>query len=403
MAIGLIGKDFNVNNKIPGWETNSIGYHSDDGNIFVSKTQGDPYGPTFNSGDFVGCCVDFINKIVFFTKNGEILKNVIFEVNYELFPAVGMRKNNQSIVANFGCRNFVFDFKKYYNKIFDELIEEILKTNLDIIKSSKFNNSISSNHQIILDYLIYNGHQDTLNEIINNEDKPYAYPFFDNFQNIKLRKEIFRLIKQKNLSTCLEIVKNNFPNCEFILCFLEILIKIENCVKYYLNVLSESAFIDLIKILKIEILNSHEYKFILNHRISYSYSYNLGYIFLQNIIDKIISSCSHDLNSSCSFLTKVITGFYSEQIFDIINKNILEKEYGVYSNEFQSIYTQTLVTIKENLNIKNPVVNFLFSNKFFLEKINKKFNEKLIDFSDLSMNKENFNIKKENFNDLINK
>ena len=122
-----------------------------------------------------------------------------------------------------------------------------------------------------------------------------------------------------------------------------------------------------------------------------------------NIIDKIISSCSHDLNSSCSFLTKVITGFYSEQIFDIINKNILEKEYGVYSNEFQSIYTQTLVTIKENLNIKNPVVNFLFSNKFFLEKINKKFNEKLIDFSDLSMKKEIFNIKKENFNDLINK
>jgi hypothetical protein len=62
-----------VQNKIPGWEPNSIGYHSDDGNIFIAKTTGDPYGPVFMDGDVIGCCVDYVNKVVFFTKNGEAL------------------------------------------------------------------------------------------------------------------------------------------------------------------------------------------------------------------------------------------------------------------------------------------------------------------------------------------
>jgi hypothetical protein len=73
ISIGLVGRDFNVQHKIPGWDANSIGYHSDDGNIFQGKSNGEPYGPKFIDNDIIGCCVDFINKIVFFTKNGEML------------------------------------------------------------------------------------------------------------------------------------------------------------------------------------------------------------------------------------------------------------------------------------------------------------------------------------------
>lgn len=80
IGIGLINKDFNVANKMPGWEDNSIGYHSDDGNIFVSKTQGEKYGPKFSTKDVIGCCMDYINKQVFFTKNGE--KFVIFILKF---------------------------------------------------------------------------------------------------------------------------------------------------------------------------------------------------------------------------------------------------------------------------------------------------------------------------------
>jgi hypothetical protein len=73
IGIGLIGNDFNVQNKIPGWENNSIGYHSDDGNIFISKTTGESYGPKFDNNDFIGCCINYIEKVVFFTKNGVAL------------------------------------------------------------------------------------------------------------------------------------------------------------------------------------------------------------------------------------------------------------------------------------------------------------------------------------------
>ena len=67
-----------------GWRNNSWGYHSYgddshsrdyDGNIFHRSTKGEPYGPAFMSGDTVGCCLNFINNTVFYTKNGVHLGN----------------------------------------------------------------------------------------------------------------------------------------------------------------------------------------------------------------------------------------------------------------------------------------------------------------------------------------
>ena len=70
-----MSKDFNISGKIPGWENDSIGYHSDDGNIFISSNTGYSYGKPYENNDIIGCCIDFVNKIVFFTKNQEKLVN----------------------------------------------------------------------------------------------------------------------------------------------------------------------------------------------------------------------------------------------------------------------------------------------------------------------------------------
>ena len=40
--------------KLPGWERDSFGYHADDGNIFCGSGIGQPYGPTYSTGDVVG-------------------------------------------------------------------------------------------------------------------------------------------------------------------------------------------------------------------------------------------------------------------------------------------------------------------------------------------------------------
>ncbi len=53
-----------------GWDKQSYGYHGDDGHSFCSSGTGQPYGPTFTTGDIIGCCINLIDNTCFYTKNG---------------------------------------------------------------------------------------------------------------------------------------------------------------------------------------------------------------------------------------------------------------------------------------------------------------------------------------------
>lgn len=57
----------------PGWDKQSYGYHGDDGNSFSSSGNGQPYGPTFTTGDVIGCGVNLVDNVCFYTKNGHYL------------------------------------------------------------------------------------------------------------------------------------------------------------------------------------------------------------------------------------------------------------------------------------------------------------------------------------------
>ena len=69
MGIGLSCAAVNLN-RLPGWERNSYGYHADDGCLYCSSATGQKYGPTFTTGDVVGCGLNLVTHSIFFTKNG---------------------------------------------------------------------------------------------------------------------------------------------------------------------------------------------------------------------------------------------------------------------------------------------------------------------------------------------
>ena len=79
MGIGLSSSGVNLN-RLPGWEKNSYGYHADDGCVFSCSGTGQQYGPTFTTGDVVGCGFNLVDRTIFFTKNGISLGIAISDV-----------------------------------------------------------------------------------------------------------------------------------------------------------------------------------------------------------------------------------------------------------------------------------------------------------------------------------
>lgn len=99
-----------------GCDSFSYGYHGYDGQIYQQDTKGAQYGPTFTSGDVIGCGINYANHSAFFTKNGVSL-GVAFESidtsSELLYPCVGLSTAGEAITANFGQEPFAFDIVEY--------------------------------------------------------------------------------------------------------------------------------------------------------------------------------------------------------------------------------------------------------------------------------------------------
>ncbi|XP_074058327.1 ran-binding protein 10 isoform X1 [Macrotis lagotis] len=121
MGIGLSAQGVNMNRLpdekgekgISGWDKHSYGYHGDDGHSFCSSGTGQPYGPTFTTGDVIGCCVNLINNTCFYTKNGHSLGIAFTDLPANLYPTVGLQTPGEIVDANFGQQPFVFDIEDY--------------------------------------------------------------------------------------------------------------------------------------------------------------------------------------------------------------------------------------------------------------------------------------------------
>jgi hypothetical protein len=103
--------------RLPGWDPNSVGYHSDDGSVFVNDADfGESLGPALKTGDEIGIGykvwpigADFGTSF-YFTVNGTRLKRAFQEsvfVPSEIYPTIGF-DGNCEIEICFGNVNETF-------------------------------------------------------------------------------------------------------------------------------------------------------------------------------------------------------------------------------------------------------------------------------------------------------
>ena len=60
IAIGLAKKDYPLH-RFPGWNDGGVGYHADNGDLYLENGQGEKFGPICKAGDVMGCGVRFLD------------------------------------------------------------------------------------------------------------------------------------------------------------------------------------------------------------------------------------------------------------------------------------------------------------------------------------------------------
>ena len=105
----------------PGWRLGSWCYEGD------GKAESDChwmslYGPTFATGDIIGCCMNFQERLIFYTKNGQLLDIAFSDMTFsaperfdqeDIYPSIWLSSLDDHVRVNFGQKSFLFNIMKY--------------------------------------------------------------------------------------------------------------------------------------------------------------------------------------------------------------------------------------------------------------------------------------------------
>ena len=164
LLIGIGEKDITEKCIQLGLTSHSYGYHPK-GKSYNNK-KNNKYGETFAKGDIIGCGADFINKSIFYTKNGKFLDYAFKDVNFELnkgffYPSICMHSLNIEIKLNFGNENFKFDINNYY--------ENILIKKYNALQN--FTPKYDDMDYLVKEYLFHEGYMNTFKSMIKKLKK----------------------------------------------------------------------------------------------------------------------------------------------------------------------------------------------------------------------------------------
>lgn len=202
MGIGLSTQGVNMN-RLPGWDKNSYGYHGDDGNSFCSSGTGQPYGPTFTTGDVIGCCVNLIENTCFYTKNGVNLGIAFADLPQNLYPTVGLQTPGEVVEANFGQSPFVFDIDDY-------MWEWRMKTRLTIERfpvSDRKGEWQTALQRIVSTYLVHHGFCSTAEAFARSAGQSFE----EEITSIKNRQRIQKLVLAGRMGEAIDTTHQLYP------------------------------------------------------------------------------------------------------------------------------------------------------------------------------------------------
>ncbi|KAK9504990.1 hypothetical protein O3M35_009148 [Rhynocoris fuscipes] len=201
IGIGISSKNVNLN-QLPGWDSDSYGYHGDDGNKYHLSGNGKPYGPKFTTGDIIGCGINFIDKTMFYTKNGKNLGVAFLDIPYlakKFYPTIGFQTKDAIIETNFGQNDFLFNINFMKNDLENKVKQSIMNVQLwDNFKTYK----------IIISYLMYHGYIETALIFA----KSTGLNIDEDIKSIRNRQIIINLVKDGNIEDALLLTDEIYPN-----------------------------------------------------------------------------------------------------------------------------------------------------------------------------------------------
>ncbi|NP_001165647.1 ran-binding protein 9 [Xenopus laevis] len=200
MGIGLSTQGVNLN-RLPGWDKHSYGYHGDDGHSFCSSGTGQPYGPTFTTGDVIGCCVNLIDNTCFYTKNGHSLGIAFTDLPPNLYPTVGLQTPGEVVDANFGQSPFVFDIEDYIREWRSKIQAQIERFPVAGEWQSMIQRMVSS-------YLVHHGYCSTAEAFAKSTDQTVQ----EELASIKNRQRIQKLVLSGRMGEAIETTQQLYPS-----------------------------------------------------------------------------------------------------------------------------------------------------------------------------------------------
>ncbi|KAJ8277055.1 hypothetical protein GJAV_G00070970 [Gymnothorax javanicus] len=202
MGIGLSAQGVNMN-RLPGWDKHSYGYHGDDGHSFCSSGTGQPYGPTFTTGDVIGCCVNLINNTCFYTKNGHGLGIAFTDLPPNLYPTVGLQTPGEVVDANFGQHPFVFDIEDYMHEWRTKIQSQIDRYPIGE-REGEWQTMIQ---KMVASYLVHHGYCATAEVFAKSTDQAVH----EELASIKNRQKIQKLVLAGRMGEAIETTQQLYP------------------------------------------------------------------------------------------------------------------------------------------------------------------------------------------------